>query len=175
LKKWDALPAAHQTYEALCDHIREAQRVYRRQQLTRKQSRYGLAIQEIHNMAENFANTAAINRTEKAAINSAQQDLIKALTMQVDMLTKQNREILARLNLPPTNFAMIPATGAPSNSAPRRPKRVAVDEGSYCWSHGYLVTKNHASVNCNFPKDGHQKVATHTNNMGGSQVGKPSA
>jgi hypothetical protein len=134
-----------------------------------------LAIQEIHDLAENFANTAAIDRTEKAAIDSAQKNLITALTMQVELLTKQNREILAKLNLPPVNFATIPATGAPSNTAQRRPKRVPVDKGSYCWLHGYLVTRNHASTNCNFPKEGHQKLATRANNMGGNQIGKPAA
>jgi hypothetical protein len=71
LKKWDAKPAAHKTYEEICYHIREAQRVYCRQQQTSKQSGYGLAIQEIHDLVENFANTAVINRTEKAAIDAA--------------------------------------------------------------------------------------------------------
>jgi hypothetical protein len=71
----------------------------------------------------------------------------RALTMQ--------GKILARLNLPPVNFAKIPATGAPSNAATWQPKRVPVDKGSYCWLYGYLVTKNHASTNCIFPKDGH--------------------
>jgi hypothetical protein len=174
LKKWDAIPTAHQTYEAFCEHIREAQQVYCRQQRTSKQSGQASHSGDPQHGRE-FANTAAIDRTEKAAIDSAQQDLIKALTMQVDMLTKQNQEILARLNLPLTNFSTIPATGAPSNSAPQQLKRVPVDEGSYCWSHGYLMTKNHASLNCNFPKDGHQKGVTRANNMGGSQVGKLSA
>jgi hypothetical protein len=128
-----------------------------------------LAIQEIHELAENFANTAVIDQTEKAAIDTAQKDLIMALTMQVEMLTKQNREILAKLNLPPVNFATIPATGAPSNTAPQQLKQVPRDEGSY------LVTKNHASTNCNFPKEGHQKLATQANNMGGSQISKPAA
>jgi hypothetical protein len=47
---------------------------------------------------------------EKAATDSAQKDLIKALTMQVKMLMKQNCKILAKLNLPPANFTTIPAT-----------------------------------------------------------------
>jgi hypothetical protein len=109
---------------------------------------------------------------ERVATDAAQKELIKALTMQVENLAKQNREILAKLNLPTTNFANIPATGAPTTTAPCRPKRVPTDEGSYCWSHGYLVTRNHASANCNFPKDGHQKTATQINNMGGNQQGK---
>jgi uncharacterized phage-associated protein len=61
LKKWDARPAAHQSFEEFCDHIREAQQVFRQQQKTSKQSGYGLTIQEIHKLAENFASTAAID------------------------------------------------------------------------------------------------------------------
>jgi hypothetical protein len=95
--------------------------------------------------------------------------------MQVKMLAKQNCKILAKLNLPLANFANIPATGAPTATAPCRPKHLPVDEGSYCWSPGYLVMWNHASANCNFPKDGHQKTATQINNMGGNQQGTPIA
>ena len=47
------------------------------------------------------------------------------------------------------------------------------DMGSYCWSHGYLIWKNHKSCNCRFPKEGHKKEATRENNMGGNQEGKP--
>jgi hypothetical protein len=32
LKIWDAMPAAHKSYEEFCDHIREAKWVYCRQQ-----------------------------------------------------------------------------------------------------------------------------------------------
>jgi uncharacterized phage-associated protein len=32
LKKWDARPAAHQSFDEFCDHIREAQRIFCRQQ-----------------------------------------------------------------------------------------------------------------------------------------------
>jgi hypothetical protein len=52
------------------------------------------------------------------ATDAKQKGLIKALTMQVEMLAKQNRKILAKLNLPPANFATIHVTGAPTTTAP---------------------------------------------------------
>ena len=44
---------------------------------------------------------------------------------------------------------------------------------SYCWTHGYRVSKNHTSANCNRTAPGHQTAATMENNMGGNQDGKP--
>jgi hypothetical protein len=41
---------------------------------------------------------------------------------------------------------------------------------NYCWSHGYRVARTHTSQTCMYPKDGHKREATKTNNMGGSQV-----
>jgi hypothetical protein len=43
---------------------------------------------------------------------------------------------------------------------------------SYCWSHGYQVTKSHTSATCNVRKSGHQEAATKIDNMGGVQCGK---
>jgi hypothetical protein len=64
---------------------------------------------------------------------------------------------------------------SPSNIQTPMTKCVPVDEGIYCWLHGYLATRNHASMNCNFPKEGHQKLATLINNIGSNQHGKPAA
>jgi predicted RNase H-like nuclease (RuvC/YqgF family) len=38
---------------------------------------------------------------------------------------------------------------------------------SYCWSHGYQVTKPHTSATCNMKKSGHQDAATKIDTMGG--------
>jgi hypothetical protein len=43
---------------------------------------------------------------------------------------------------------------------------------NYCWTHGYKVTNTHTSLSCNFPKQGHKREATRTDNMGGSQANK---
>jgi hypothetical protein len=43
---------------------------------------------------------------------------------------------------------------------------------NYCWTHGYKVANTHTSLTCNFPKQGHKKEATRTDNMGGIQANK---
>jgi hypothetical protein len=42
----------------------------------------------------------------------------------------------------------------------------------YYWTHGYKVANTHTSLSCNFPKQGHTREATRTDNMGGSQANK---
>jgi hypothetical protein len=42
----------------------------------------------------------------------------------------------------------------------------------YCWTHGYKVANTHTSLSCNFPKQGHKREATRTDNMGRSQANK---
>jgi hypothetical protein len=43
---------------------------------------------------------------------------------------------------------------------------------NYCWTRGYKVANTHTSLSCNFPKQGHKREATRTDNMGDSQANK---
>jgi hypothetical protein len=43
---------------------------------------------------------------------------------------------------------------------------------NHCWTHGYKVANTHTSLSCNFPKQGHKREATRTDNMGGIQANK---
>jgi hypothetical protein len=52
----------------------------------------------------------------------------------------------------------------------RKPFAPSLDD--YCWNHGCKIAKNHTSVNCRFPKNGHKRESTKSNNMGGSQANK---
>lgn len=45
---------------------------------------------------------------------------------------------------------------------------------SYCWTHGFGVSKNHNSGNCRNPATGHQRTASGSNTMGGSTKGSGS-
>jgi hypothetical protein len=43
---------------------------------------------------------------------------------------------------------------------------------NFCWTHGSKVANTHTSLSCNFPKQGHKREATRSDNMGGSQANK---
>jgi hypothetical protein len=51
-------------------------------------------------------------------------------------------------------------------------KPFAPSISNYCWTHGYKIARNHTSMNFMFPKTGHKKEATKSDNMGGSQANK---
>jgi hypothetical protein len=53
----------------------------------------------------------------------------------------------------------------------QRPERTT-NNNSYCWSHGFQVTKAHTSATSNVRKAGHQETATKVDTMGGVQWGK---
>jgi predicted RNase H-like nuclease (RuvC/YqgF family) len=43
---------------------------------------------------------------------------------------------------------------------------------SYCWYHGYQLSKSHTNATCNMKKSGHKDTETKSNPMGGVQWGK---
>jgi hypothetical protein len=45
-------------------------------------------------------------------------------------------------------------------------------QNNYFWTHGYKVANTHTSFSCNFPKQGHNREATRTDNMGDIQANK---
>jgi hypothetical protein len=45
-------------------------------------------------------------------------------------------------------------------------------QNNYFWTHGHKVANTHTSLSCNFPKQGHKREATRTDNMGSSQANK---
>jgi hypothetical protein len=62
------------------------------------------------------------------------------------------------------------ANGGNSERPPRR--TFTPSSYNYCWSHGYKVACTHTSQTCMYLKEGHQREATKSNNMGGSQVNR---
>ncbi len=55
---------------------------------------------------------------------------------------------------------------------PAHPNAKIYNNQNYCWSHGFDVHPTHNSASCDFPRNGHKKEASRTNNLGGSQLAK---
>jgi hypothetical protein len=110
-------------------------------------------------MKRKDANLAAATATDRQFTT----DMMATNKMLLEQLALKDRE-LAQLRA--QRPAAIPAASADSASKKRYPNE------NYCWSHGYDVSKDHTSVSCKFPKDGHQTTATRTNNQNGSQLYK---
>jgi hypothetical protein len=124
-KKWDELPANQKTFEAFSKHIIHAQTNLHDNKMS-KQHRYGMAVEQIQELTENFANMVTINQQDKE--NEHTQYMRNELAELKAIISKVHQQ-------PPAK----PAT---------RERFPLVDHGSYCWSHSYCVAPKHTSQTC---------------------------
>ena len=108
-----------------------------------------------------------------AVATAADHSTIAALMATIQQLTQLLDQAQVELAKRPT---MAPNTTGP----PRRNQARAADRfryGNYCWSHGFCCGKEHTSATCKWPKEGHKREATVTNQLGGvtdkRQTGPP--
>jgi hypothetical protein len=181
LEKWDENLFLAKDWNTFKAYILAAQRKQQKRSATSKQSGYGLAIQKMTELADGVAGVA----NAVSATDAKTEARIIALTAELSLMRKQHSEMMARFNAPavaPIAAAVAAAVAAPvvpPAAATREPreryKRIPKDEGSYCHTHGYWVSKSHNSANCKWPKEGHQTTSTRANPMGGCEHGKPTA
>ena len=158
LKIWKKLPADEQTWSKFQEFMLEAQTEFRQQQKTNKQIGYGLHAAKMEIAAELIAAAAANSNNN-------------ATSMQEFMLMFNNKfENLEKAM--DAKLALICQPVGEKPAKPARPPRI-IDNNTYCWTHGYRVSATHNSKTCTRRATGHQEEATRSNNMGGSQVGKP--
>ena len=156
LKIWKKLPADEQTWSKFQEFMLEAQTEFRQQQKTNKQIGYGLHAAKMEIAAELIAAAANGNNN--------------AISMQEFMLMFNNKFE----NLEKAMDAKLALICQPVGEKPAKPARPPhIDNNTYCWTHGYCVSATHNSKTCTRRATGHQEEATRSNNMGGSQVGKP--
>ena len=110
----------------------------------------------------NLASATAADRTAVAALTTTNEHLTKQLTEVTNQLTLA----LSKISTLEQSLQSMRCTPLPNNPNPAPRK-----ERNYCWTHGFKVSRNHNSMTCRFPKEGHQRQATATNIMGGSTVG----
>jgi hypothetical protein len=123
-----------------------------------------LEIQSHDNHAA-LANMVSANNNTLHQQLAALQQLVFDLKQQVQSTTAKTVPINASTNASTTSSL---TTNRSDNK--RGPKRV--DQGSYCWTHGFLVGATHNSATCTNPKPGHQIAATRDNPLGGNMRGK---
>jgi hypothetical protein len=100
----------------------------------------------------NLASATAVDRSILATFTEANARLVKQLEESAQAL-KEVKALLKKER---------------GDRVSRTPFAPSVD--NYCCSHGYKLARNHTSTNCLYPKTGHKKEATKSNNMGGSQA-----
>lgn len=184
-EKWEDKPAADKTWHNFQAHFLEAQRkLKRRQRTTTKQGGFHGVNAIVNEQMEN-ANDALVNLMTNAA---SDRDEIRLLNKTVHT---QNETIAAfTKTLASIQTQLGKLTG---NKGPTQPSvapedilkdimwingKHKWDNGGYCWTHGYIVGRNHNSTSCGGTGKrnraaGHQETATRDNRMGGSERGAP--
>ena len=110
----------------------------------------------------NLASATQADRQMLADLTSTNRALAQTVTAQQVEITALKLQVAARGNNNNRN----------RNNGDRNNGGGA--QRSYCHTHGYYNhPRGHTSLNCNRPSEGHQRNATWTNNLGGTQRNKP--
>jgi hypothetical protein len=166
-KKWKELPAANKTYDQFKLHFLKAQKTHRNQQHTMKQSNYGLSVTRMEEMAEKFAGYVAVDRAEK---DMDRNHVFQTLN---NLETKHYKEMAEIKALMLKMGQQGPQTVTVAPPAAARTRTTPVDNGSYCWSHGYLVHSQHTSATCRNKNEGHIDAAALTMSAEASAENQP--
>ena len=159
-KDWDKKEPADKTWTNFKTHFLHAQRLLGLQQQTRQKAGYH------SNLAQDQEKENATMDALSCLTSAAESDrhAFAALTNNNNDLAKQLAEAMAAIKA----LQQQQQSGTISDTKkPNLPRNT-----NYCWTHGYKVSRRHDSANCNHPADGHQKLATRDNLMGGSTAGR---
>jgi hypothetical protein len=165
IRRWEERPVAKCTWENFQQQFIAAQKRLQNQQKTAQRAGYHGHAAFVQVNAENQANFQEMMANFVSAQANAATDenrKLQTLTDNIAQISQQLQEFKAE------------NTKLKQQLKTRRNHREKKDQGSYCWTHGYLVAKEHNCVTCKTPAPNHKVAATRENNMGGSQEGKPS-
>jgi uncharacterized coiled-coil protein SlyX len=169
LEKWDDKPAADKTWKNFQTHMNIAKTKMDKRCQADKAAGY-------HN-ANHIAEEDLINIV-CSATQRPLEDITNLLRMMQATINTQQQKIdtqQQKLDSQQEKLSALEhANKAEENKGSKPPgeRKKRKDHGTYCWTHGYAVGKNHTSATCTNPADGHQKEATRSNTMGGSTKGK---
>jgi hypothetical protein len=155
LKDWKKRSENRQTWRHFQKFMLKAQTEFRQQQTTNKQIGYGLQAAKMEVTAELIAVAAAASNNNMVSM----QEFMAMFNAKIDNLENTVNAKLALICQPA------------GEKQPKKPR--IINNGTYCWTHGYRVNATHSSKTCTRRATGHQEEATRDNNMGGSQAGKP--
>jgi hypothetical protein len=165
-RRWNGKPLADKTWALFKAHFSAAHRQHKQMQgesaATAGYHSSNAAVGQIEDqMAEetigaldNLATATAADRGVVATLTEANARLVK----QLEDNSNELRELKALIK---------------KERFEKRGQRGFIPSPkNHFWTHGYKVVNTQTSLSCNFPKQGHKREATRTDNMGGSQANK---
>jgi hypothetical protein len=156
-KEWDKQQTTDKTLTNFKTHFLLAQRTLRLQQQTSQQAGYHSNSAQADDKDSDTAETLSCL---SSAAESDRQSFAALLTNNNDLATKLTAAMAAITALQQQS------TYKPKTNTHR------TKNTSYCWTHGFKVSRVHNSESCQNPAAGHQKTANRSNLMGGSTAGQ---
>jgi hypothetical protein len=158
-KEWDKKDPADKTWTEFKTYFLHAQRTLRLQQQTSQHAGYHSNIATHMSDKENATNDALSCLT--SAAESDRQSFAALVT--------NNNDLAHKLTAALADIKALQQNATNRNKHdPKRTKNT-----SYCWTHGFKVSRIHTSESCQNPAEGHQKTADRNNLMGGNTAGQP--
>jgi hypothetical protein len=121
---------------------------------------------------------AAVGQTEDQMTEATIEELANLATATavdrgvVATLTEANARLVKQLEDNSNELRELKALIKKERFEKRGQRIFNPSANNYCWTHGYKVANTHKNLSCNFPKQGHKREATRTDNMGDSQANK---
>jgi hypothetical protein len=159
-RAWQSRATAAKSWAQLEIDFATAHREFRLTNQTAEQSGFHSAnMQETAEASVQLATTTASDRGTVATLTTTNAKLANQLEAAHALIAHLKSEIATlKIKIKPVWQG-------------QRPTRTTNND-SYCWSHGFQVTKSHTSATCNVRKTGHKEDATKIDTMGGVQWGK---
>ena len=169
LRRWREKPTADKTWTNFKTFFADEYHLLREDEdNTQQGSGYhqANAMTGVTTALEHLAMAATADKRtmeELATTNRELSEANKLFAVQLGTLTESIKQLTQKVELLNKRKPTRP---------PRQQGNIDWDPIGYCWSCGWKVDKRHNSFTCNSPKPGHQKAATRSNPMGGSDKNK---
>jgi hypothetical protein len=163
---WNEKPSAEKTWTHFKSHFAAAHHQHKQMQVE------SAAISGYH--SANAAMTHNEDQMDESTIG-ALENLTTATAADrgvVAALTQANSRLAKQLEDNSSKLRELEALLNQERRDKRGPRSFNLPSSSYCWTHGYKVSKTHTSRTCNTPQPGHKAEATRADNMGGGQANK---
>ena len=198
IDEWDELTAVDKTWARFQSHFKTAYRRY--QAKLKRQASAGGGIRPMANQTtaamETLATSMEAHLLNYANAATADREAVANLTQTNATLVATNAELTSKMNQCLIEITKLQAEIQKLNQKNNRNNRNnrngngngnnnGNDTGNnsnstgqnttewkyYCWSCGLTNNRNHVSMNCPNPKQGHLRHATYERKFGGSKVG----
>jgi hypothetical protein len=169
-RAWQSRAIAAKTWAQFKIDFATAHREFRLTKQTTQQSGFHSANMMIEQGRDDSMQERAEEIAQLATATASDRGTVATLTTTNAKLANQLEVAHALIAQLKSEIATLKNKRKPAWQG-QRPARTTNND-SYCWSHGYQVSKSHTSATCNVRKTGHQEAATKIYTMGGVQWGK---